>query len=127
MFVLVSFSHAQVARAQDALICEATGKVDGIVTLHAEEAFPEQQVCVMKNSTTIHCAAGTFTSKSIEISSDLQNGIGTTKVVLEINGDSYRLVKTFDCDWINGEEHCSMGEPTQTLATETISCSLVRE
>jgi hypothetical protein len=120
-------TYSITAHAGTALICEAQGLVDKIIAIHSEEAFPEKQVCTMINDDKVTCVNGALTDLSLELSSVYQAGIGTTRVVLQHRGMDYQLSKTFDCDWINGEEHCGMNTPTETLAEEDINCMMVRD
>lgn len=125
--ILIALLITVNAHAGTALICEAQGLVDKIISLHAEESFPAKQVCTMINDDKVTCVDGALTDPSLELSSVYQAGIGTTRVVLQHRGMDYQLSKTFDCDWINGEEHCGMNTPTQILAEEDINCMMVRE
>ena len=105
------------------LVCEARGKVDGIIEIHAQDSYPEKQYCVFSTAQkgslpkveTKFCSNGSIDDSTVLLSSELQNGIGTTQVKIQKNADTYTLVKTFDCDWVNGEEHCQMNSPTDRL------------
>jgi len=125
---------ASSAFAGTELVCGAKGKVNGIMEIHAQDSFPEQQYCAISTIDSPaprvevkFCSNGSIDDSSVLIASATQTGIGTTQVKLEKAGDVYTLVKTFDCDWINGEEHCGMNSPTEILAKEIVDCMMVRE
>ena len=128
VFSVFSINNAQ---AGSALICEASGKIDGITSIHAEDSNPAPEACVEINGKDVHCAKGSIMDLQIEVSSTTQTGIGTIQVLIEKvelpTQTAYILKKVFNCDWVNGEEHCGMNSPEVELQREMMNCNLIRE
>lgn len=134
LLILASFL-SQNANAASQLICKASGAIDGITSIHAEDSNSEPKICVAINEGTksekVNCSQGSIMDSTVEVSSNLEIGKGTTKTVIvkteTTSQPIYTLKQTFTCDWSNDEEHCSISAPEKVLQTEALDCQIVRE
>ena len=133
--VLFSINNSYAASA---LICEASGKMNGITVIHAEDSNPAPEVCVASSVKlppvpefeVVHCSKGSIFDSSIEVSVLKEKGIGTSRVFIEKailpTEIVYILKETFACDTALGEERCSDSSET-VVQREILNCNLIRE
>ncbi|MBC7397575.1 MAG: hypothetical protein H7333_09035 [Bdellovibrionales bacterium] len=116
-FTLLVLLSASQARAN--LLCNSNGSMDGIVEARITELAggasavsttvvkSDMRRVVIESQTQ---GTGTLETSGIVLFQDLQMGLGTTRYTLQNAESGYQIVKSFQCDWARGEEHCPIGD-----------------
>lgn len=129
-FCVLLASH----QADASLLCTSDGSMDGIVesriTMKSATSFSTSTTVAKSDMRRVVIEAqsdgsGTLETSGIVLFQDFQMGLGTTRYALTQSAGGYQIVKSFQCDWIRGEEHCAIGDDSfQVQATLSgVSCT----